>query len=130
MAGNKYSTIFIKFGDADRDILMTQVSMMKERFKSYVVILMESDEDKKTRDENSQLIDDSISVKDKDISEAVLGYCNNFNRSTQDATLIGVLADSGEKLKSKGFSVKNPQEMAEAYKKAMDMLENMVVKKV
>lgn len=128
MAGNKYSTIFIKFGDADRDILMTQVSMMKERFKSYVVILMESDEDKKTRDENSQLIDDSINIKDKDISEVVLEYCDNFNRSTQDATLIGVLADKGEQLKSKGFAVKNPSEMAEAYKKAMDMLENMVVK--
>ena len=129
MAGNKYSTIFVKFGDADRDILMTQVQMMKERFKSYVVLLMESDEDKKTRDGNANLFDDSISVKDDDISDAVLDYCNEFNRSHQDATFIGVLADKGEKLKSKGFSVKKPDEMAEAYKKAMDMLENMVVKR-
>ena len=129
MAGNKYSTIFIKFGDADEDILMTQVNMMKERFKSYVVLVMVSDEDKKIRDKNSSLFDDSISVKESDISEEILDYCKEFKRSTQDATFIGTLGDKGEKLKSVGFSVKKPAEMAEAYKKAMDMLENMVVKR-
>ena len=129
MAGNKYSTIFIKFGDADEDILMTQVNMMKERFKSYVVLVMVSDEDKKIRDKNSSLFDDSISVNESDISEEILEYCNDFKRSTQDATFIGTLEDKGEKLKSVGFSVKKPAEMAEAYKKAMDMLENMVVKR-
>ena len=127
MAGNKYSTIFVNFGDADRDILMTQVQMMKVRFKSYGVLLMDSDDDKKTRDGNSQLFDDSISVKGDDITEAVLEYCNEFKRSKEDATFIGVLADKGSKLKNSGFSVKDPTEMAEAYKKAMDMLEKMVI---
>ena len=128
MAGNKYSTIFIRFGGADRDILMTQVMMMKERFKSFVVLVIENENDKNTLDKNSRLFDDSISVKDEDISEAVLEYCTEMNRSKQDATFVGILSDNGQRLKDSGFSVKNPGEMAESYKKAMEMLENMVVK--
>ncbi|WP_026527147.1 hypothetical protein [Butyrivibrio sp. VCD2006] len=127
MAGNKYSTIFIRFGGADRDILMTQVMMMKERFKSFVVLMVENDQDKKTLDANSKLFDDSISIADEDISDAALEYCSEMNRSKQDATFVGILSDNGKKLKDAGFSVKNPGEMAESYKKAMEMLENMVV---
>ncbi len=127
MAGNKYSTIFIKFGDADRDILMTQAMMMKDRFKSFVVLVVENDEDKKTLKDNSDLFEDSINVGEHDVTEVVLKYCDEMKRSKEDATFVGVLEDKGAELKSKGFSVKNPGEMAESYKKAMEMLEKMVI---
>ena len=126
MAANCYSTIFVNYGDADRDILTRQLRMLKERYHSSVVLMLASDKDSQFLGQNADLFRDKISLTDLDVSEAVLEYCQKGHISVKEATYIGELSDGDTRLKEAGLEVKNPVEMAESYKKAMEMLQKMI----
>ena len=126
MSDGRYSTIFINYDGADRDILTTQFKMLKERFHSYVVLILTSDEDRYFLDKNSSLFEEVVLPEDRDITDCVLEFCNQKHINLDEAMYIGKLADGDSRLKESGVEVKEPNEMVESYKKAMAMLQNMI----
>ncbi len=126
MANSCYSTIFVNYGDADRDILTRQLKMLKEKFHSFMVLVIVSEADSLFFDENVGLFEDRIELSGRNASEAVIEYCQNEHMSMKEATYVGVLSDGDTRLKDKEFTIKDPNEMAESYKKAMDMLQKMI----
>ncbi|WP_155843316.1 hypothetical protein [Butyrivibrio sp. NC2002] len=45
MSDNSYKNIFVRYGEKDKEILTTQIRMFKERYKSYVTLILSSDDD-------------------------------------------------------------------------------------
>ncbi len=126
MSDSRYTAIFINFEGADRDILTRQLKMLKERFKAYVVLIVSSDDDRDFLDKNGPLFEEEITPGDSDITDTVIAFCKQKHIAMKEAMYIGKLGDGDSRLKKSGFDVKDPAKMAESYKKAMDMLQNMV----
>ncbi len=126
MSDSRYSTIFINYDGADRDILTKQLKMLKERFRSEVVIIITSDDDREFLDKNSSVFEGELVPEGEDTIDTVMAYCRGKHIDMREAMFIGKLPDGDTRLKKAGFYVKDPIEMAESYKKAMEMLQNMV----
>ena len=126
MSDSRYSTIFINYYGADRDILTRQLKMLKERFQSEAVLIITSDEDRDFLDKNSSVFAEELAPESEDIVDNVLSYCKQKHIDMREAMFIGKLADGDSRIKDAGFYFKDPVEMAESYKKAMEMLQNMV----
>lgn len=126
MSEGRYSTIFINYDGADRDILTRQLKMLKERYKSEAVIIITSDEDRDFLEKNSSVFENELVPESEDITDTLMAYCRKKHLDAREVMFIGKLADGDSRLKDAGFYVKDPVEMAESYKKAMEMLQNMV----
>ncbi|WP_026658210.1 hypothetical protein [Butyrivibrio sp. AC2005] len=122
MSDSRYSTIFINYDRADHNILTTQLKMLKERFRSYVVLIMTSDDDRDFLDKNSFLFEEVIYPEKRDVTDYVLEFCSQKHIDTVDALYIGKLADNSLRLKESGFEIKDPYQMVESYKNAIKML--------
>ena len=126
MSDSRYSTIFINYDGADRDILTRQLKMLKERFRAEAVLIITSDEDRDFLDKNSSLFVEEIVPENADITDTVMEYCRKKHIDMREVMFIRKLKDGDNRLKEAGFYVKDPIEMAESNKKAMEMLQNMV----
>ncbi|SDB69566.1 hypothetical protein [Butyrivibrio sp. INlla16] len=126
MKDNSYSNIFVCYGDADRDILTRQIRMFRERYHSFVIMVLTDEADIKWMDTHSEVFDETLTLSgDISISDAVIAYCKEHHMSEKDTLLIAETTEI-EKLSELGIEVKSPLAMAESYKKALEMLGNMV----
>lgn len=126
MSNNKYSYIFVCYGNADRDILTKQIQMYKQRFHSQVILIISSDTDAEWAAAHREIFEYELRLAKEDaISGAVLRYCEEHRLPENDTLLIAKIFD-GDKLTAYGIEIKDPGSMAESYKKALEMLGNMI----
>ena len=130
MKDNRYANIIVCYGDADRDILTKQIKMYRERYQSKVVLVMESEADTKWLDKYSELFEETMNRTEGVIlQDDIVSYCKAHHLSERETMLIAEFGDT-ESLTGLGFEVKSPGAMAESYKKALEMLGNMIKPRV
>ncbi|WP_026498600.1 hypothetical protein [Butyrivibrio sp. WCD2001] len=126
MSNNKYSYIFVCYGNADRDILTKQIQMYKQRFHSKIILIISSEADAEWVDAHREIFEYELRLTKEDaVSDAVLRYCDEHQLPEKDTLLIAKTLD-GAKLTARGIEIKDPGSMAESYKKALEMLGNMI----
>ncbi|WP_026512187.1 hypothetical protein [Butyrivibrio sp. LC3010] len=130
MKNNRYTNIIVCYGDADRDILTKQIKMYRERYQSKVVMVMDSEADTKWLDKHSELFEETMDrTEGVSLQDDIVSYCNAHHLSEKETMLIAEFGDT-EPLTGLGFEVKCPGAMAESYKKALEMLGNMIKPRV
>ncbi|WP_044915789.1 hypothetical protein [Butyrivibrio sp. WCE2006] len=130
MKDNRYANIIVCYGDADRDILTKQIKMYKERYQSKVVLVMESEADTKWLDKHSEIFEETMNrTEGVSLQDDIVSYCKAHHLSEKETMLIAEFGDT-EPLTGLGFEVKSPGAMAESYKKALEMLGNMIKPRV
>ncbi|WP_408072321.1 hypothetical protein [Butyrivibrio sp. JL13D10] len=126
MNGNKYTNIIVCYGDADRDILTKQIKMFRERYHSKVVIVIESENDISLLNEHGELFEETMDRADGvSFLDDVVNYCKMHHLAENETIIMAEISET-ETLTGLGFEVKSPGAMAESYKKALEMLGNMI----
>ena len=126
MSSKSYSNIFVRYGNADRDILTKQLKMFKERFHSYIVLLIFSEEDDRAFDSNRDLFDDTIHTENESVSNLLITYCKEKKIVPEEVLYICPNNDVSDEEKTSGFEIKDPVAMTQSYRKALEMLQQMV----
>ena len=126
MNGNKYANIIVSYGDADRDILTKQIKMFMERYHSKVVMVIESENDIRWLNEHGELFEEAMDRADGvSFLDDIVKYCKTHHLAEKETLIMAEVSDT-ETLTGLGFEVKSPSAMAESYKKALEMLGNMI----
>ena len=130
MNGNKYANIIVCYGDADRDILTKQIKMFRERYHSKVVMIIESENDISWLNEHSEMFEETMDRADGvSFTDDVVNYCKMHHLAEKETLIMAEISDT-ETLTGLGFEVKSPSDMAESYKKALEMLGSMIKPRV
>ena len=87
---------------------------------------MESEADTKWLDKHSELFEETMNrTEGVSLQDDIVSYCKAHHLSEKETVLIAEFGDT-EPLTGLGYEVKSPGAMAESYKKALEMLGNMI----
>ena len=121
--------IFADYDNMKNEMLVKQLSMLKERYKCKLILFdgpMESEEGTKaswcTKNRPGMYDDYCFSYGGKNLVGTMLAYCTDSEIDPSEAMFVSDNESEREAAREKGMEIRSPKGMAEAYRQALEML--------
>ncbi len=121
--------VFADFDNMHNEMLVKQLSMLKERYKSKLILfdgpMPDSDETKAgwCKENRPGMFDDyCFSFGGQKLVDTIITYCEESGINKENVMFV---SDNRKELalaRENGMETRSPKAMAEAYRKAVDML--------
>lgn len=121
--------VFADFDDMKNEMLVKQLSMLKERYKAKLIMfdgpLVDGEGTKAswcTQNRPGLFDDYCFSFGGKEMVETMLAYSRESEAEPGELMFVSDNVNERNNAKENGMEVRSPKAMAEAYKKAVSML--------